>query len=585
MSITVWINANDSLGFRINPGSDFGSDKEKLSFITTKAPIYNDDSFSHWECPKQSLGRLLEVFGNKVIIKPEAREYLSFYRVQTTDVLKLPKMEITVKALNGMVPDTYQKDYIEIYDKRLGVLGLIDTGGGKTLCSLLRAANITYTKLLIVAPAGLLPNWQADIEDILGECSTIYTGSITKANRDKIDLQSAKVVIVNYEMLLELSSKKSLKFDSIIIDEAHLLGKNTKSYRAAKKIIGKTLKNKGSVQALTATPLENDADDLWYLTNLVNPELAGDRGIFLSKFREPTYWIDVPNFSGDGLIRKPVKFKTIGLPDLKKFISAAGLRVPKSVFIRTQSNFNLIHVPMTDRQAEVYESIRTELLLLSKDNLFWLSNPLTRLSKILQAAEGVYNIYPEEEESGKMDYVRDYIQSNSKKIIVWFRYIAGTEILHKYFQDRSVLRNGTISPARKFLARVAFQGAKNETERKKFLALKEKYQYPFAEKEADVLITTYSERSGVGDNFQCCDQNIFMSYDFSATSFQQAAARIVRRDTTFSSVNTSLVISERTIERKYLGNLLTKIEANANILNGTGNTESLQARDILRMLR
>lgn len=583
MSISVWCSYNN-LAFKINPGPDWKDDKEKLKLILGKIPIYQLDKFSHWEVEKSKLNRLFEVYGNKILIQPDAQEYINYYKLQTTDVLSLPKTAITVKSLDGKVLDPYQEDYVSIYDKRLGLLGLMEMSAGKTLCSLLRAANLGFEKLIVICPAEILEDWKSNIEEILGLQSIIYTGAIPKKKRQTLDLESTQVIVCNYEMVKELNK---LSFDSIIIDEAHIPvgGGTSKLYKELKKLVRKN--STASVQALTATPIEDNIVDLWCLINLVNPELAGDRDSFLNKFQEPTLWINLPNPRTGETYRKAVKFRTKNQKELKGIIRKAGMRIGKEHFLKVKNNVEVVSVRMTESQSKLYEEIRTELLIQAKDKLFFLSNPLTKLTKTLQACEGTYNFYPEIQESGKLTYIQKELEEAGKskrKVIIWFRYLEGSEILHSWYPNSSVLVNGNQSPAKKFLAKVAFQGAKNEKQLAKFNALKEKYNFPFEAGSALFLISTYNERSGIGSNYQKCDVQYYMSYDFSATAFNQSQARIVRRDSLFDNVYTKLIVSADTIEPTYIRMILTKIENQSNLLDGISSSTSITARDIVRIL-
>lgn len=589
MSITIWTSYNN-IAFKINPGPDFKDDRERLKLISGKIPIYDFDKFKHWEIPKSSLNKLFIVYQNKVLIQDDAKEYINFYKLQTANVSSLPKTAILVKPFNQekfFKLDPYQEDYIGIYEKRLGILGLLDMSAGKTLCSLLMAANRTYTKLLIVVPAQIITEWQAAVEDILGLEALTYTGSIPKKKRQMLDLASANIIICNPEMIKEINEEK-LKIDSVIVDEVHIIGTG-QAYKELKKLTRKVFKVGGTVQGLTATPIENDIEDLWYLVNLLNPELAGDKQEFLSKYREPTYFINVPNPRAEGeFYKKAVKFKPKNMEELKEFIAAASFRVSSKLFIKTNNNKQIIPVDMTKRQKEVYEEIRESLILLSKDKTFYLNNPLTRLNKVLQAAEGIYNIYPNEVESGKMDYIVHELNEcvvSGRKAVVRFMFKEGSNILHSYYPNTAVLINGDQSSDLKFLAKLAFQGSDNKKHIERFNELRGKHKYPFGLKEAQFLFSTYSTRSGMGENLGLCDIQYFMSYSFSSSAFKQTTGRIVRRNSLFDDVYTKMLVSKDTVESFYVRQLLTKLENLANLMDGQQSAaDVLSARDIVRML-
>jgi chromodomain-helicase-DNA-binding protein 1 len=591
MPIELWLSHNN-LAFRICQGPNFRDEKERLKFVLNKTPIYKLDTFDHWEIPKANYSKLKEVYADRILVKPEAQDFIKYYQIQTARLKDLPKERLEVQSLDGKILKPYQEDWVCTYSKRKGLAIFLDTGTGKTLGSCLRSANLGFEQLLVVCGAQNIADWKENLRAILGltDC-LIYTGEIPKKKRNELNLESPKVIICNYEMLKELEGKLSKKLDSIIVDEAHNVSTGNQAGKALYRIVRKAQKlTDASVQVMTATPKEDSLEELWTLVNLVNPELAGDKKEFLNKYQEVTRYqlIKLPNGRE---WRQPAGFKTKNEAELRDFISRAGYRVNKEFYIKFEDISRIVPVDMTAKQAEVYNEIREDLLILSQDKTFYLENPLVRLGKSLEAAEGAYNIYPDMIESGKLNYAEKEVipslQRSGKKGIMFFRYVLGSEIVHSWIPNSSVLINGSVPNDLKLLSRMAFQGAKSDVERDGYKRLLEKYpEFPHKNPgDAQILIATYSKRSGAGHNYPDADSMWIFSYDWSATSLSQAIGRNKRLDSNFTKSYTNYIISAKTVETEAVPQIIKKIKENSDMLDGVGSSQSLRAREIMSMIR
>ena len=189
-----------------------------------------------------------------------------------------------------------------------GALLADDMGLGKTLQSLafmvwlkerMRENEIETNPILIVAPTGLLKNWQEEHERHfnlpgLGECQPAY-GKVLKELRvnqgreveqgvpllDKERLQQADWILATYETLRDYQhSFGALQFCAIIFDEVQKIKTpGTLMTEAAKAM------HTEFVLAMTGTPIENRLADLWCIIDTACPGYLGDLKSF-SQFYE-----------------------------------------------------------------------------------------------------------------------------------------------------------------------------------------------------------------------------------------------------------------------------------------------------------
>ncbi len=183
----------------------------------------------------------------------------------------------------------------EAWERSLpGVLLADDMGLGKTFQALmfllwLRSNSAHPKPVLIVAPTGLLKNWQAELAQhvepgLIGpvveafgtnlqnyrlEAGSDIRGGTSRLNSG--EWEDAGIVLTTYETMRDYHmSFARIPFDAIVYDEIQKL-KNPASQmtRAAKALNGRLQ------IAMTGTPVENRLQDLWSIADTVYPGFLG----------------------------------------------------------------------------------------------------------------------------------------------------------------------------------------------------------------------------------------------------------------------------------------------------------------------
>lgn len=175
-----------------------------------------------------------------------------------------------------------------LYQMRLGGCLADDMGLGKTIQVLSLLLLIKYQKEpsrrflphLLVLPASLLGNWQAEIQRFAPTLRSWIAHSSSLNNEKNLlqvppDLSQLDIVMTTYNMLHRLTWLKETAWDVIILDEAQAIkNPTTKQARMVKQL-------KCSVRfILTGTPVENRLLDLWSLFDFVAPGLLGGSRAF-----------------------------------------------------------------------------------------------------------------------------------------------------------------------------------------------------------------------------------------------------------------------------------------------------------------
>ncbi|MCB4861924.1 DEAD/DEAH box helicase [Sphingobium sp. PNB] len=192
----------------------------------------------------------------------------------------------------------------EAWERKLpGVLLADDMGLGKTFQALMFLLWLQRTSehpkpVLIVAPTGLLRNWQAEIAQhiepgLLGPVVEAFganlrnirfePGSDIRGGTSRLDVsewESAGIVLTTYETMRDYHmSFARIPFAAIVYDEIQKL-KNPASQmtRAAKALNGRLQ------IAMTGTPVENRLQDLWSIADTVYPGFLGSSREFENRY-------------------------------------------------------------------------------------------------------------------------------------------------------------------------------------------------------------------------------------------------------------------------------------------------------------
>jgi non-specific serine/threonine protein kinase len=164
---------------------------------------------------------------------------------------------------------------------RLGVCLADDMGLGKTIQVLgllllhkrrMRPGDPPH---LLVAPASLLANWQAELERFAPSLAALVAHPSAMPARELAELAGADLggtdlVITTYGTLARVDALRAREWSLAILDEAQAI----KNPGARQTQAVKTLKSRARI-ALTGTPVENRLGDLWSIYDFLSPGLLG----------------------------------------------------------------------------------------------------------------------------------------------------------------------------------------------------------------------------------------------------------------------------------------------------------------------
>jgi superfamily II DNA or RNA helicase len=188
---------------------------------------------------------------------------------------------------NNILRD-YQKDGVSwmhfLHKYRFGGILADDMGLGKTFQALVTVSMLSHGKTsLIVCPKTLIYNWSVEIEKFAPSLKVLLVQGNSKQRRNMIQLpHNNEILITSYPLLQrDIDIYKKMVFEYCIIDEAqNIKNPETQNAKAVKSV------NASHKLALTGTPIENSAVDLWSVFDYVMPGFLGNESSFRSKYAD-----------------------------------------------------------------------------------------------------------------------------------------------------------------------------------------------------------------------------------------------------------------------------------------------------------
>lgn len=192
-----------------------------------------------------------------------------------------------------------------------------DMGLGKTVqvIAMLKATRKPGQTSLVVAPTSLTYNWLSELERFTPELSVMVMAGSGPQRASQIEhVKKAKdvdVLITSYPLIRrDIDLMKDMDFRFVILDEAqHIKNAGSVGAVAVKQLHGQTR------FALTGTPMENSAGELWSIFDFVLPGYLFSYSSFLRKYQDGEDLDDLRRRIRPFLMRRLKKDVLTELPD------------------------------------------------------------------------------------------------------------------------------------------------------------------------------------------------------------------------------------------------------------------------------
>ncbi len=186
----------------------------------------------------------------------------------------------------------YQRHGVEFlaYTASIGAGAILadDMGLGKTVQALAWALHLLREgegsgPILVVCPASVVHNWEREAQRFTPSLRTLLLTSGKVRHRLRSEIPQHDLVITNYALLRrDVEAWREIPLRAVILDEAqHIKNPDAAVTQAAASLPARYR------LALTGTPLENRALDLFSIVDVVNPGYLGRRSRFQLLYDHP----------------------------------------------------------------------------------------------------------------------------------------------------------------------------------------------------------------------------------------------------------------------------------------------------------
>jgi len=211
-------------------------------------------------------------------------------RDRVRDYEGMPRVEVPSRLKAILRP--YQRDGLDflafVTGLGMGAVLADDMGLGKTVQALawiewLRERDPEGGPVLVVCPASVVHNWQRESERFTPHLRVLALTSGEERHALRREVPNHDMVITNYALLRrDIERWRSIRLRAAILDEAqNIKNPNAAVSRAVLEL------NTPRRLALTGTPIENRALDLWSIMQFVNPGYLGRRAAFIKRYDRP----------------------------------------------------------------------------------------------------------------------------------------------------------------------------------------------------------------------------------------------------------------------------------------------------------
>ncbi len=232
-----------------------------------------------------------------------------------------------------------------------------EVGLGKTIEAGIIIAQLwaeNKRRILIICPASLRKQWQDELLTKFGLESEVWDGPsyLERVNGgEKMPLTYDNIFIISFQFAYtHLSLIEKQPWGVVIIDEAHRFRRVYKGRDASKMAyeIREAIKDKPKV-LLTATPLQNNIEELYGIVSFIDDKLLGTPYSFKTRFTDP--------------IKQNSEIAKTRLEELRSLIRGEEKNDPLSisgVITRTLRKQVVEYVPFRNRVSKIFDFTPTD---------------------------------------------------------------------------------------------------------------------------------------------------------------------------------------------------------------------------------
>ena len=431
-----------------------------------------------YQVEKETVDQLVSIFPD-LKVASDVKDYVRRVEQSRVNMMKLKDIE----DADMEIPFADKlRDYQRVGANFMNETGKCiladDMGTGKTLQAIAACEEIKAERVLVVCPNSLKWNWHEEVGKWTDSKAVVVDG--TRAKRVKtIEGFTGKYLIINYESMRLHEELQKVKWDVLILDEAHKI-KNRKAQqtKAVKKI------KADNVYLLTGTPMLNRPDELWSLLNRLYPKKFGSYWRFAERYCSITdngWGKEV----GMGTPEQQEKLRQLLAPVMLRRTKKDVLKeLPDKVYQR-----HLIE--LKGNQARAYRSMEKDTIAtLTEGEVIAAPVVIAQITRLRQIAVSTQLLSDGVAESAKFDALLELIQDNQEehKIVVFSQFRRAVELFSEKLDKAGIKWTAVTGAVKQEDRHQATKDFQEDTETRVMLATIEAAAHGLTWTSADIAV-------------------------------------------------------------------------------------------------
>lgn len=484
-----------------------------------------------FRCYEDALERVLEL-----------REYQR--RARKIEALSKTKCTDFLNGLLKFPLFPYQEEgTLFAYKNGRSIIG-DEMGLGKTMQAIALAELIQrehhIEKVLILVPTSLKYQWKTEIEKFTGREDIMVIEGNALTRKAQYRQAGPFYKIAGYHAALyDWAEMDEAGFDLIILDEAQRI-KNwrTKIAQSVRRIQSR------HIVVLTGTPIENNLEELYGLTQFVDPFALGARHDFFKRYQITSENGRIIGYQNLNEIRQILADRLIRRTK-KEVLSQLPPRTDRNLVIPMTKEQTIMHREYADQVAKLVAKWQRFSYLDEQDR----KNLLKFLNMMRMVCDSTYIVDPQTNFQTKVDELRnilsDILEIEGEKVVVFSQWARMTNLVARALEEMGV----------------NYRHLHGEVASKDRGAL-----YTDFNQDPEVRVFLSTDAGGVGLNLQSAAWLISLDVPWNPGVLEQRIGRIYRfgQDKPVNIIN---LISQGTIEHNLLGVLQFKKSMAAGVLD------------------
>lgn len=338
---------------------------------------------------------------------------------------------------------SHQRQMIDHAKQNNGGFWFVEMRLGKTRAAITWAIESNFKSVLVICPKSAGSVWESEVRSV--DASFVgfiqATDGPLKARADAVALlkqnRATAFFVVNFEAFWRQPLWKAIgkvKWDAVIVDEAHRIGGAGSKQSRAAYAIGKRSPNR---LALTGTPFSRDPLAVYGIARFVDDEIFGTRyADFESRYS---------NFITPSGARYHITLSYKNMDEFKARLQTKAISMKAADVIEVQPVTHLErYCTLTPKAQKFYKTLKKEMIAEWDSDTMTVKNVVVKSLRLHQLTGGFLDHKYEEPQlidRSKLELLSDVLDEidPAEDLVIFARYTAEIQAIKKMLSDHELV--------------------------------------------------------------------------------------------------------------------------------------------------